>query len=188
MGEISMRAAKVMRELREERGISQEFIATAIGITRQAYSRYENGQREPNLDIINKICEVYNFSPVLLFFENYKDIESSHIRISGILAKYEETLRLINTKYREIKRLTIYKEDGTYFMVNEEEIYKDNNKTLKLKKEINDLYKSLPNIKNDFSKELKDLELDVEKKIEIINSLFIDGKIVKDKDIPMDFY
>lgn len=41
---------------------------------------------------------------------------------------------------------------------------------------------------SDFSKELNDLELDVERKIEIINLMFIDGNVVKKKDIPLDFY
>ncbi|MGE4572238.1 MAG: helix-turn-helix domain-containing protein [Candidatus Izemoplasmatales bacterium] len=188
MGEISKRAAKVMRELREERGISQEFIATTIGVTRQAYSRYENGQREPGLDIINKICEVYSFSPVLLFFSDYKEIDSAHIKLTGTLAKYEESLRLILSKYREIKRNTIYANGNSDYMVHDEEVYKDNEKTLILKNEIIELNKDLPQIKKAYELYLLELESAVHERVDIINDKFIDNHTIKKEEIPFDFY
>ncbi len=188
MEKISERAAKVMKELRLERGISQQMIASAIGITRQAYSRYENGQREPGLDVINKICEVYNFSPVLLFFENYKNIDSSHIKLTGILAKYEEIMRLILRKFNEIKKNLVCKSDKNEYMINEEEVYKDNEKTILLKKEIRNLKNELPKIKKDFEVYLNDIESSVNERINIIDEKFIENSVVRKNDLPFDFF
>ena len=35
--------SEILRELREDRDIKQNTIARVLGITRQVYSRYENG-------------------------------------------------------------------------------------------------------------------------------------------------
>lgn len=51
---------KRLIELRGEQ--TQKYIADKIGITEVSLSRYENGQRKPNLDIIYKIAKYYNVS------------------------------------------------------------------------------------------------------------------------------
>ena len=36
-----------LRELREQKGVTQKEVATAVGCTSTVYSRYERGEREP---------------------------------------------------------------------------------------------------------------------------------------------
>ncbi len=48
-----------LKELRNERGYSQQKVAEALGITRSAYANYEQGLCEPSLDIFQKICQFY---------------------------------------------------------------------------------------------------------------------------------
>ncbi len=45
-----------LRELRNERGFSQKQIAELIGVSTRAYSHYEQGDREPPIDILKKLC------------------------------------------------------------------------------------------------------------------------------------
>lgn len=48
-----------LKELRKAKGLSQEQVANQLGITLRAYQNYEYGQREPNIEMINKIADFY---------------------------------------------------------------------------------------------------------------------------------
>ena len=48
-----------LKELRKEMNLSQKEVANAIGLTLSAYSNYEQGIREPSIDIIKKLCEFF---------------------------------------------------------------------------------------------------------------------------------
>ena len=51
---------KKLRELRKEKGVSQEQVANELGISTSAYSNYEQGIREPSIDMLIKLCKYYN--------------------------------------------------------------------------------------------------------------------------------
>ena len=51
---------KRLVELRGEQ--TQKYVADKIGITEVSLSRYENGRRIPNIDILRKFAEYYNVS------------------------------------------------------------------------------------------------------------------------------
>lgn len=48
--------ANRLKTVRAEKNLSQQQVADGIGITRAAYSNYEQGLREPDLDTFKKIC------------------------------------------------------------------------------------------------------------------------------------
>ena len=45
-----------LKAIRAEKNLSQQQVADGIGVTRAAYSNYEQGLREPDLDTFKKIC------------------------------------------------------------------------------------------------------------------------------------
>ena len=49
-----MDTGRILRTLREERGLSQEEVAKAIGIGRVAYLKYESGENRP----VRKLTEL----------------------------------------------------------------------------------------------------------------------------------
>lgn len=49
-----------LKELRQEKGVSQKEVAHRIGVTVSAYSNYEQGIREPSIEIIKKLCKFYD--------------------------------------------------------------------------------------------------------------------------------
>lgn len=51
-----------LRELRIEKGMTQREAALAIGLTQNAFMNYENGYREPSLDVLKKICLLFDVS------------------------------------------------------------------------------------------------------------------------------
>ena len=56
------RIGSKLRELRKKRGISQEDLAKVLGVTKSTISKYELGQREPDINAILKISEQFGAS------------------------------------------------------------------------------------------------------------------------------
>lgn len=51
-----------LKLLRKQKGVSQNVVAKAIGVTLSAYSNYEQGIREPSYEILINICKYYDVS------------------------------------------------------------------------------------------------------------------------------
>jgi transcriptional regulator with XRE-family HTH domain len=62
----------IIRELREDRDLTQSQIAEVLGTTQQVYSRYEKGENEIPVRHIIALCKFYNISAdyILGFKEN----------------------------------------------------------------------------------------------------------------------
>lgn len=67
--EVLEKFANRLKQIREERGLSQEALALICGINRTYIGRIENLQRNPSLIIISKIANGVNMS--LSEFFNY---------------------------------------------------------------------------------------------------------------------
>ena len=53
---------KGLKEIRKNRKFSQMKVAMDLNISREALSHYENGKREPSIDLLNKMSEYFNVS------------------------------------------------------------------------------------------------------------------------------
>ena len=53
---------KGLKQIRKERNLNQLKVAMDLNISREALSHYENGKREPTLDMLNKMSEYFNVS------------------------------------------------------------------------------------------------------------------------------
>jgi len=53
---------KRLRELREDRDLSQETIARLLNVSQRTYSRYENNERAIPLESLIKLTDFYNVS------------------------------------------------------------------------------------------------------------------------------
>jgi len=54
--------SKKLKELREERGYLQKFVADKIGVRSNTLSGYENGTRSPDPEMLIKLAELYEVS------------------------------------------------------------------------------------------------------------------------------
>jgi len=52
----------MLRELREQKGVTQKEVATAIGCTPTVYTRYERGEREPDLSTLCSLADYFEVS------------------------------------------------------------------------------------------------------------------------------
>lgn len=60
-------AGNVIKKLREHKNITQDELAEELNTTRQAVSRYENGDRGVNQDLLFKLSKIFNV-PIDEFF------------------------------------------------------------------------------------------------------------------------
>jgi len=51
-----------LKSLRKENGYTLKQVSNLLGITLSCYSNYEQGIREPSIDVIKKICKLFNVS------------------------------------------------------------------------------------------------------------------------------
>ncbi len=51
-----------LKTIRKERNLNQLKVAMDLNISREALSHYENGKREPSLDMLNKMSKYFNVS------------------------------------------------------------------------------------------------------------------------------
>ncbi len=61
--------------LRKSRGISQEQLAEALGVSRQAISRWESGDSTPDMTNLIGLCQYFNVSADYLIFDDKENME-----------------------------------------------------------------------------------------------------------------
>lgn len=54
--------AERLKELRTERGFTLKQVSAALFIPLQTYANYEHGTREPPLDLLIAICDLYEIT------------------------------------------------------------------------------------------------------------------------------
>ena len=59
-----------IKTLRKERKLTQKELAHKIGVTAPTVTKYENGQLEPNIEVLNKIATTFNISVSTLIEDN----------------------------------------------------------------------------------------------------------------------
>ena len=57
-----METKDIIRELRTKKGVSQEELAERIFVTRQAVSRWENGETIPNTETLKLLSKEFDVS------------------------------------------------------------------------------------------------------------------------------
>ena len=57
-----METRDILKSLREQRGLTQEQLADRVMVTRQAVSRWENGETQPNTDTLKLLSREFDVS------------------------------------------------------------------------------------------------------------------------------
>mgnify|MGYP001632458547 CR=1 FL=1 len=68
----TMETKKIILKLRTERGMSQDDLADKVMVTRQAVSRWENGDTVPNTDTLRLLSKEFDVSINMLLGESRK--------------------------------------------------------------------------------------------------------------------
>ena len=62
-----------IRDLREDKGLTQKEVAGLCFISKKTYERYENGERIPPIDFFERIADIYEVSIDYLCGRKEKD-------------------------------------------------------------------------------------------------------------------
>lgn len=57
-----MKTSEIITDIRKHHGLSQDQMASKLFVTRQAVSRWENGETMPNVDTLKLISKVFDIS------------------------------------------------------------------------------------------------------------------------------
>lgn len=68
-----MNMGEKLQALRRSRGLSQEQLAETLGVSRQAISKWENGESTPDLDKLRAICTYFGVTTDYLIWERTED-------------------------------------------------------------------------------------------------------------------
>lgn len=71
-----------LKELRMEKGLTQENIAKGLGVTQQAISLYEQGRRELKLKTLKKIANFFNVS--VPYLQGFVDDNISYLDLNAV--------------------------------------------------------------------------------------------------------
>ena len=102
-----MKIGTKIKELRKQRGITQEQLANSIGISFQAVSKWENGDNLPDVTMIPAIASFFDVSTDELFDFNRIEMENKVQQLCWNIAEYrysqpekaEEDLRALLKQY-----------------------------------------------------------------------------------------
>lgn len=91
-----------IKQLRKAKGLSQEELATKLGVVRQTISKWEQGLSVPDSDMLIRLAEVLDTRVSVLLGENIEvDVEQDTIQ------QMADILEVLNQEYaknKEIKR------------------------------------------------------------------------------------
>ena len=74
---------KKIQQLRKQRGLSQEELATQITVSRQAISKWELGETMPDIDNVVQLTKIFGVSSDYLLIDDYENESNSPIETPG---------------------------------------------------------------------------------------------------------
>lgn len=105
-----METNKKLQELRKLKGYSQSELAKLVGVSRSAIAGYENGYTQPSLEILCKLCEIFNISiDSLMDFDNINPDKDKVLKRSNIRAIKPKKVR--KDRSIEIKKVVVVEVD-----------------------------------------------------------------------------
>ncbi|MBR6513359.1 MAG: helix-turn-helix domain-containing protein [Clostridia bacterium] len=100
---------KRIREQRKKKGITQEAMANALGVTSQAVSKWENGQNAPDISMIMPICTFLGIgADELLGGNKNRDLNEKYF--DSLIWGGEYSLVIINQALKEVPTDTVWLE------------------------------------------------------------------------------
>lgn len=67
----NLQLTRNLHQYREAHNYTQEKVSKYLNITRQAYSNYETGKRDPDVDLLIKLAELYGVTLNQLITDSY---------------------------------------------------------------------------------------------------------------------
>lgn len=105
---LGVQFGKRIKECRKARGLTQEQLASAVGIATNTISRYEINERQPNLETLNKIAVALEMD-----FSDFLWIRTEDITDPHFTWKLEIDQKLLHVGYT----VELITKDEDYYLV-----------------------------------------------------------------------
>ena len=162
-----MDIAKRIKSLREEHGLTQDQLAKELNISRNAISNYENGVRRPDLDLVTKMCDIFNVTLDSFFKEELVYRKPSK---SGILKLILQISLLVMLVVTCVLSIVLFDKSFSHIKAVDDETKVENSNEI-----------AIINITNKIDK--KTYEVEIINKLKGDNFTYI---IIKDRDIEIN--
>ena len=96
-----MSFADCLQELREDREITRKELAAALNISVSTLGMYEQGRREPNIDMLIKMADYFNVSLDFMVGRNLSDNSAEEV-IKAL--NLQRQINLLPLEYKKIIR------------------------------------------------------------------------------------
>lgn len=94
-----MSVGKSIRYYREQKDVSQQWLADAIGVSKMTVSNFENDKRYPNVEMVKKICEALDITlGKLMAYKDDVEIAEAVFHSSNKLTKAEKNAILAQVR------------------------------------------------------------------------------------------
>ncbi|MGQ1928063.1 helix-turn-helix domain-containing protein [Ornithobacterium rhinotracheale] len=108
-----------IKQIRELKNLSQEYVASKLGVSTRAYSKIETGETQLKIDRLNELSLILDVSPIeiLVFDEKNifkyrkkqrdisRDNECRNIYTDKLILQYEETISSLKDQIQLLKQL-----------------------------------------------------------------------------------
>ena len=105
-----------IKQIRELKNVTQEYIATQLGLSIRAYSKIENGETQLTINRLNEISKALGVDPIEVLgfddkqvFNNCKQdgyIGINHINLpEKLIQQYEKTIAVLEDEVKLLKSL-----------------------------------------------------------------------------------
>lgn len=94
-----MSIGKSIRYYREQKDVSQQWLANAIGVSKMTVSNFESDKRYPNVEMVKKICEALDITlGKLMSYKDDVEIAEAVFHSSNKLTKAEKNAILAQVR------------------------------------------------------------------------------------------
>lgn len=101
-----MRLNEKLKSLRASKNLTQENLATKLGVTRQTISKWEKGISVPDADVLSQIADIFEVSVAeLLGSEEKEEIKEDHV--AQLLATMNEEMAAKNKHRKTMIRIIV---------------------------------------------------------------------------------
>ncbi len=84
---------KNIKKIRESKGISQEQLGRAIGITAASVCRIETGVSDPSTTMLSKVAKALNCDPVVFFYCKEADLDAENAEAKSFWKRVTDSIK-----------------------------------------------------------------------------------------------
>ena len=98
-----------IKDIRTRKGLTQAEVASALGVSSVVYSRYETGSRQPSIDILIQLADIFGVTvDYLLGRQDIEDSTLSEYELSPVVSVSNAMYLVLSFSRTELSEEMLY--------------------------------------------------------------------------------